>query len=215
MKPIQKIGIGLLAIAALAMLFRHYFSEDIGPHEVSGKLLSLSIVVLIPLGMILAINFKWFTEILYDNREYDPNTKPEQLVSKIRLRAVLFNNIAIIIFLFTLIVIFISFFLLVNPLVPQANDSSSTATSLTVRIGASVLLIFLVQILFKVFKYLLRVASFYNARADAIEFYNMTEPKVTLDKLMDMFTPDKYDISELQQLSVFDSFVNAMKGKPL
>jgi hypothetical protein len=74
------------------------------------------------------------------------------------------------------------------------------------------LLVFLVQILFRVFKYLLRVAAFYNARADAIEFDQLST-KLTLDKSMDLFTPDKYDISELENVSFLDSIGKTIKGR--
>jgi hypothetical protein len=70
----------------------------------------------------------------------------------------------------------------------------------------------LVQILFKVFKYLLRVAAFYHARADGIEFVSFDD-KISLDKIMDLLTPDKYDISELENLNIFTDFINRLKGK--
>jgi len=58
----------------------------------------------------------------------------------------------------------------------------------------------------------LRVASFYNAKADAIEF-NKMNPKIELEKLMELFTPDKYDISDLQQSSVSDNLLDVLKTK--
>jgi uncharacterized integral membrane protein len=151
--------------------------------------------------------------VIFDNREQEANNTPESIVERIRLRAILFNNISVGIFFFTLIVILIGFYLLVFPPIETATtDQSFLSTSLSIRIGATVLLIFLVQILFRVFKYLLRVAAFYNAKADAIEF-NKMKPELDIVKLMELFTPDKYDISDLQQSSVSDNLIELIKAK--
>ena len=63
-------------------------------------------------------------------------------------------------------------------------------------------------------KYMLRVAAFYNARADAIEFVMLDTTKVNdLEKLMDSFTPDKYDISDLEKIDLMSDLLNSLKGK--
>ena len=152
-----------------------------------------------------------FTQILFDPKEYTPNTTKQHLIRKLRFRGVLFNNIAIILFLFTFLIIIFCFYLLINPSLETTKNDANWINDVTLRIGSSVLLIFLVQILFKVFKYLLRVAAFYNARADAIEYVILDESK-DLEKLMDVFTPDKYDITELEKMNILDSAANALKG---
>lgn len=198
----------VLGLSVIVILTNHYFIKD--PHL--SNILSFASVILIIIGLILIIPFELIPLYFFDNREYDENKTVEELVKKIRFRACLFNNISIIIFFFTILVIFIGFYLLVFPPLDNTNNASILPTSLTVRIGASVLIIFLVQILFRVFKYLLRVASFYNAKADAIEFFKI-KPDFELEKLMDLFTPDKYDISDLQQSSVSDNLIEMIKAK--
>ena len=118
-----------------------------------------------------------------------------------------------------MIIIVTGFYLLVNPYPVEKTvdetkipDQIIISTSLTIRIGSSVLLIFLVGILFRVFKYLLRVAAFYNSKADALEFFIM-HPKMELQKLMELFTPDKYDISDLEQTSIATNIADMVKGK--
>lgn len=146
---------------------------------------------------------------IFDPRDWAKNKSIEELVEKFRLRALLFNNISVIILVTTIIVIITGFYLLVNP---PTQNSTDISINLTIRIGASVLLIFLVQILFKVFKYLLRVAAFYNAKADAIEF-NKMKPEIELEKLMELLTPEKYDITDLQQSSISDNIAEMIKAK--
>lgn len=210
----QQIGFYLVGASVLIFLLGFFFLEHTEkrytPIVEWHPILLFLITVLLLFALCLIFNFRG---ILFDNKEYEPNSTISKIVVKIRLRGVLFNNIAIILFLLTIFIIFISFYLLVNPPIEKGTpDNKALIDSLTVRIAASALLIFLVQILFKVFKYLLRVAAFYNARADAIE-YHQQEPKIELDKLMDMFTPEKYDISELEKTSLFDGIAEAIKSK--
>ncbi|MBK6345210.1 MAG: hypothetical protein IPN08_04790 [Bacteroidales bacterium] len=205
----KAIGIILIGLSMIAMLTNHFLISD----SFLSNILSYLTALIVIAGLILVIPFKLIPLIIFDNREYDANKTIESLVKKIRLRAVLFNNISVAIFFFTILVILIGFYLLVFPPVEKLNNEDSYLTSsLTIRIGASVLLIFLVQILFKVFKYLLRVAAFYNAKADGIEF-NKLKPEIELEKLMELFTPDKYDISELQQSSVSDNLIEMIKAR--
>ncbi len=205
----KTIGLILLGVSVIAILTNYYLLTD--DHQ--SKILSYFTFIGIIAGLLLVIPFGMIPLIIYDNHEYDANLSIESLVEKIRYRAVLFNNISVTIFFFTILIILVSFYLLVfPPIAASVNDQNYLSTSLTIRIGSSVLLVFLVQILFRVFKYLLRVAAFYNAKADAIEF-NKFKPEIELDKLMELFTPDKYDISDLQQPSVSDNFIEMIKAK--
>lgn len=201
-------GITFIACAFVLFLVKHYLvHKDHDP-------LSFTVILTFILGLVLVIPFELIPEIIFDNYEYRENKTVKELTKKIRLRATLFNNIAIIIFFFTLIVIFMGFYLLVyaGDSSLKVKDPNTLYISLTIRIGASVLLIFLVQILFKVFKYLLRVAAFYLAKADAIE-YKIMKPDSDLSELMKLFTPTEYDITDLQQSSVTDNFIEIIKGK--
>lgn len=203
------IGLILLGFTVIIVLINHYLVAD----NYYSNILSFSSIIIFLSGLLLVIPWDMIPLVIFDIREDKANKSIESIVEKIRLRAILFNNISVGIFIFTLIVILIGFYLLVFPPIEAATtDKSFLSTSLTIRIGASVLLIFLVQILFRVFKYLLRVAAFYNAKADAIEF-NKFNPKLDLERLMELFTPDKYDISDLQQTSISDNFIDLIKAK--
>lgn len=205
----QSIGFYFITAAILVFLIALFFVE----HTKDGSytpisqwhpwvLFTIVILIVIALNLIFTIS-----GILFDNKEYEPNEEITKIVKKIRYRGLLFNNIAIILFILSILVIFISFYL-----INKSISAKDIYQSLSTNIGASIVLIFLVQLLFKVFKYLLRVAAFYNARADAIEFY-AKDQKISLDKLMDLFTPEKYDISELEKVSLFDGIVDAINSK--
>ncbi|HEX5152530.1 MAG TPA: hypothetical protein VFW07_13865 [Parafilimonas sp.] len=165
----QKIGFTIL-IGVIFYCLWHYFLVN---HE--GELVwdNKSLFVIFSstlLAFVFLFNFKG---ILFDPQEYVENTTIESLVKKFRYRGVLFNNIAIILFVITLAVIGVSFYLIASK--EPTNTQEELMNTITVKIGTSVILIFLVQILFKVFKYLLRVAAFYNARTDAIELTKIKE----------------------------------------
>ena len=201
------IGLILIAVYLLMLLIKHSFFPD-----TQNNVYSFVSNVLLILGILLFIPFDYIPYFFWDNREYEPNKTIEELIKKLRFRATLFNNVSIVVLLATIIVIMTGFYLLINPPLKNTTQQTQLATSLTIRIGASVLLIFLVQILFRVFKYTLRVAAFYHGKADAIEF-NKLKPETDLEKYMDLFTPDKYDISDLQQSSTSDNLIEMIKGK--
>jgi amino acid permease len=203
------LGIILIAAYLLMLLIRHsfFFNSQNNVYSFVSTLILIS-------GILLIIPFEYIPYFFYDNREYKANKTIEQLINKLRYRATLFNNISIAVLLLNIVVIKVGFYLLINPPLKNATDQNQLATSLTIRIGASVLLIFLVHILFRVFKYTLRVAAFYHAKADAIEF-NKLKPETDLEKYMDLFTPDKYDISDLQQSSISDNLIEIIKSKSI
>jgi hypothetical protein len=196
----QTIGLCCLGLAFLLWLIVKYFFNN---GELLANSFSFAKAMLFFIGLFLIMPYEWIPYIFFDNREYDKNENIDQLIEKMRFRAVLFNNISILVFVFTIGVIVTGFWLLAYPSVKGTEP-----VDITIRISASVLLIFLVQILFKLFKYLLRVAAFYNGKADAIEFSNMTKD-MPLDKTIDFFTPDKYDITDLEA----PNFIDALKAK--
>lgn len=167
-----------------------------------------SALVLFILGIGFLISILELSEYIFDPESYKPNEKIEKLIKNLRLRAILFNNLSIVIFVFIILVIVTGFITLINPPLLESKPGSDLPVELTVRISSVVLLIFLVQILFRVFKYLLRVAAFYNAKADALEFgeiKQLSDP----EKLMNLFTPDQYDMSDVPPPTFFDT----LKGK--
>jgi hypothetical protein len=178
-------GLILLSIALVAFLVNYFFVKNEEGKNIMFFFITLSFI----LGIILVFP----DEVIFDNKEYIKNKNLEDLVEKIRLRALMLNNLSVGIFFATLLVIIAGFYFLTRPAIP-ANDGSALSVNLTIRIGSSVLLIFLVQILFRVFKYLLRVAAFYNAKADALELDKM-DSTLGLEKLSKILTPDNYDIS--------------------
>jgi membrane protein YdbS with pleckstrin-like domain len=195
-KEIKKIavirrasGIVFVCLSFVTGLVNHYFIKE--PAIVNT--LCFSVTFLLVAGLLMVIPYEAIPFYIFDVGEYKTNKTEKTLVYKIRCRALLFNNVSVIIFFFTLIVILAGFYMFFS--IPE--NTSETA-SISIRLGVTVLLIFLVQLLFRVFKYLLRVAAFYNAKADAIEFWKMN-PTQPLDKLMEVFTPDQYDISDLPQ----------------
>ncbi|HNP33918.1 MAG TPA: hypothetical protein PKN96_11560 [Flavobacterium sp.] len=199
------IGLGLCIIT---LLIGFFYLEDKKPIQSWSTHLQFGLSLVLLISLILLFNFN---QILFDNREYIANDTKAKLVQKIRFRGVLFNNIAIILFLLIIAIIIISFREITKPFT-AFNKPLTVYDSLSLRISATVVLIFLVQILFRVFKYLLRVAAFYNARADAIELDSLSD-KLLLKESMDLFTPDKYDISELENSSVFGELLKIIKGK--
>ncbi len=203
-----KIGYYCFRVWLLVLTYIYFFIE----HRESMTKWSSNSQFWLLIGMFIWIALLFdFKQILYDNQEYIQNKNPQELTEKIRLRAALFNNIAIILFLMILGIIAYSFYFMSNAS-STAQPAQTGHESWSTQIASTVFLIFLIQILFRVFKYLLRVAAFYNARADAIEFDQFGK-KLELDKSMDLFTPDKYDISELENSSVFADLIKAVKGK--
>jgi uncharacterized membrane protein YcjF (UPF0283 family) len=69
----------------------------------------------------------------------------------------------------------------------------STAVS---RVGAVLILLFLVQIFVSGFRYLMRLAAFYNARADALELLGKIDEK-EYRALSLALSPDSLDFGEL------------------
>ena len=202
----HKWGFRILGVSILFFLVFSFFTES------TFKWGEISLFILIILLLVSAILIFDFSRILFDPQEYTPNAHKRAIIRKIRYRAVLFNNIAILLFLLTVVIIVVCLYLFFVPSLSSTGDDKYWINNLTVRVGISVLLIFLVQILFKVFKYLLRVAAFYNARADAIEFI-LIDQKGDMEKLVDLFTPEKYDISELEKISLWESLTNIIKAK--
>jgi hypothetical protein len=72
------------------------------------------------------------------------------------------------------------------------NKITVLVSTVSQRVGIIVLLIFLLQILVPSYRYNIRLAAFYAARADALEILS-TVPNNTLDNLIPIFSPDSLD----------------------
>lgn len=202
----SKVALSLIGLSILGILIRCFLIDD----SKIINILNFSSTIAFLIGIIIIIPFELIPEVIFDTKEWRPNPEVKDIVKKMRMRAILFNNLSVSIFVITILIIITGFYLLVHPIgTPSKEDIT---ISLTIRIAASVLLIFLVQILFRVFKYLLRVAAFYNGKADALE-YSLIHPDQAIDKLIDLFTPEKYDISDIEQSTVAGSLVSLIKGK--
>ena len=188
-------GYVLFSIACVALLFNYYFVTA----ATTSNIVYFSSILIIVGSLLLIFPFD---QIIFDNHEWISNRTLSGLIVKLRLRAVLFNNISVIIFIIAIMVIIAGFYILIHPQVGMKSGDGSTDL-ITIRISATALLIFLVQILFRAFKYLLRVAAFYNGKADAMEA-NVLIDKSDLATLMGLFTPDKYDISDVTSPAIFD-----------
>src|SRR6185436_2215108 len=111
------IGLILLGFTVIVVLINHYLIAD----NYYSNLLSFSSTVIFLSGLLLIIPWNMLPLVIFDNREYDANKSIESIVQRIRLRAILFNNISVGIFFFTLIVILIGFYLLVFPPIEAAT----------------------------------------------------------------------------------------------
>jgi len=161
-------------------------------------------------GFVLVIPYHLIPYYFWDNKEYEENTNLKELKKKIRLRAILYSNLSVVILVFNILVILIGFYVLLYP--PKIDGAFQLTNVLTVQISASVMLIFLVQILFRVFKYLLRVAAFYHGLVDAVEFHQHNKD-VTQEQAFALFSPDKFDISDIQDTSLLNSLTDFVKKK--
>jgi len=79
-------------------------------------------------------------------------------------------------------------------------------SSLSQRIGAVLLLLFLVQILVSLYRYNIRLAAFLDARADVLDVFLDPDVDVPLRELAELFGPERLDFGRmpatpLQQLS--------------
>jgi hypothetical protein len=198
----QIIGLCFIGLSFLLLLvIKYFFKGESEPKDY----LEFSKAIAFFVGLGLAFPYEWIPYVFFDNREYDPNPGVPDLIRKIRFRAVLFNNISILVFICTIGIIIVGFWLLTY------TDAGGEMLEITVKVSTSVLLIFLVQMMFKLFKYLLRVAAFYNGKADAMEFSKM-KPDIPLEKVIDFFTPEKYDITDMES-TITGNFIEVLKAK--
>lgn len=222
----QHIGIGFLLVWGAMRLYAHYFGAELPARGaavldiVSYVALAGGIFFVIPYGYIRRNYF-------FDNAEYRSNTTREALVQRLRLRALLMHNFSAAVLGVTVLVIIGGMYAFTSLLGQAVGDASA---ELIVRSAAIVLLIFLVQVLFRVFKYLLRVGSFYHGIADVLELHKviayeeagakgevpegrppMPPTTTDLDKLFERMVPAAYDISDVEASSILGTIKDLVK----
>jgi hypothetical protein len=205
-----KIGVSLIGLFVLLTLMKK--DSILSPTILTNPWFSFTTSLFIIIGCILLIPFEWIPDLFFDNRDYEPNVALPELIQKIRFRAILFNNIAILIFVITVGVIISGlYFLLTTD--ASTNNANSFTNTLILKLASITLLIFLIGVLFRAFKYLLRVAAFYNGRADGLEITLINKNADPKD-MMTTLSPDSFDISDLPESSVLQSLGSFVKGKP-
>jgi hypothetical protein len=65
--------------------------------------------------------------------------------------------------------------------------------TLSTRIGVILIVLFLVQVFIRVFRYNTRLGAYYKARADALEL-SQIRPELSFDKIINLVSPDNIDI---------------------
>jgi hypothetical protein len=203
-----KIGVILLSLSLLIFMVKKTLLAGT-THDNPWCTFAISLLTIV--GSILLLPFEWIPIFFFDNEDYKPNVELRDLIAKIRFRAVLFNNLSILIFVCSISVIIVGFYLLSVPHPAAANQGFST-NDLLIKLGLVTLLIFLVGILFRAFKYLLRVAAFYNGRADGLEISQLMKDANPKD-MMTTMSPDSFDISDLPESSILQSLSGLVKGK--
>ncbi len=83
----------------------------------------------------------------------------------------------------------------------NSSDFTFLASTLSTKIGSAAILLFLVQILVNVYRYNVRLAAFYDARADGLELATGTSD-LPLDKLIGALSPDGFDFGKAPPLPI-------------
>jgi hypothetical protein len=99
---------------------------------------------------------------------------------------------------------------------PQVGPSlyGTLVSAIATRVGAIVLLLFLVRILVPLYRYNIRLAFFYDARADALDWMRLTkneEDNELFENLIHYLSPDSIDFSE-PPASPTQEFFDFVKG---
>lgn len=98
----------------------------------------------------------------------------------------------------------------------RSTDSFYQMSTVVTRLGAVIILIFLVQIFVRLFRYCFRLAAYFDSRADAISLFDWdNSEEVELEKLVQLLSPDAIDIGQAPKAlhSEMIEFVKSMKDK--
>ena len=197
-KSIRKSRIiGYVISFVSVILFAIYLST-------ASNILLYAAIVLLLVGILFMLPINYY---VFDVKDWEQTDSEEGVIKKLRLRALLFNNLAVLILIISISVIVFCFYQIAHPNVQYVDKTANATVNYQVlasQIGAVIVLIFLVQILFRVFKYLIRVGGFYNGKADALELsLANTEKNYDVYKLLETFTPQSYDISDVESPGLY------------
>src|ERR1700733_10157714 len=120
-----KIGITALSISIIGALAAKFFIYN----QQVERVVSFVLILLFTTGLFLIIPFNKISYYIFDPNEWEPNKTREELVYKIRVRGLLFNNIATGIFFLIVIVILMGFYLLVHPPIQKGTAEQSVLST--------------------------------------------------------------------------------------
>ena len=87
--------------------------------------------------------------------------------------------------------------------IAEAPQLSALFSTLTTRVGALLILVFLVQILINLYRYNIRLAAYYDARADALEIFAAgTFEGISMMELVRILSPEEVDFGKAPQSPV-------------
>lgn len=188
---------GVISAIAFILLTIYFFLKDNGHVE----LLLYTAIILALIGVLFLLPINYY---IFDICDWEERENIKSFIKKLRLRAIVFTNLSYLILIISILVIIFSFYQLRYPGLkinqnPPPN-SGLNYSELVTQAGSVIVLIFLVQILFRVFKYLIRVGGFYNGKADALELTLLDKEKNYKDpyQLLETFTPKNYDMSDIE-----------------
>lgn len=225
----QSLALVAIAIGIGLRIVQHYFGGRW--EDEAQRWGGLASVLLILGGIAFVIPYKFIQRnYFFETGEYKANTQRDELVKRLRLRALLLHNYSAAVLIVTVLVI-LGGLLLFTALFEQVQTEGST--ELIVRAASIVLLMFLVQVLFRVFKYLLRIGSYYHGIADVLELYKITAyeeaaaksedgkvpdgysppppASVDMDKLFERMVPSAYDLSDVEPTSLLGTLKDLVK----
>lgn len=205
-KEIRKSRIlGVIITSVAFMLLTIYFF--IKEKEHSQILLYASLALLIA-GVLFMLPINYY---IFDVCDWEERENIKSFIKKLRLRSIVFTNMSYLILIISILVIIFCFYQLTNSKIEITDNQNTNDRSyylkLVSKVGSAVILIFLVQILFRVFKYLIRVGGFYNGKADALELTMLDKGKTYADpyKTFEAFTPNNYDMSDVESPNIIPS----------
>ncbi len=196
-------NIGAILMAISLTLIGIYLWGD--PNWSKGYHLTFISAILFVLGLLFLLPINYY---LFDVKDWEENKDVRMVIKKLRLRAIVFNNLSVLILIIAVIVIALSFYQIGHPNTNiysnKSPDSLNNYVWLASQVGSIIVLIFLVQILFRVFKYLVRVGGFYNGKADALELCLLDDGKTyKIDTLLESLTPQSYDMSDVDSPNLY------------
>ncbi|MBS1751276.1 MAG: hypothetical protein JST63_15360 [Bacteroidetes bacterium] len=197
--------IGSAIVLVAVILFVIYFLFKDNAHS---QILLYTAIALVLTGVLFVLPINYY---IFDICDWEERDNMRSFIKKLRLRSIVFTNLSYLILIVSILVIIFCSYQLTNPnmeaLNKQDDQSKLNYVVLVSQVGSAVILIFLVQILFRVFKYLIRVGGFYNGKADALELTLLDKGKTYTDpyKTLEAFTPNNYDMSDVESPNLVPS----------